>query len=387
MLIVDIVGLSILAIFLLFIFHKKNKMASDYMLIVTMILIAGIFISDLWVRQGGLTKFNFVLEKLVSFYVLPSFLAYSMLLISNDNKLKMKWWWFVSFAIAFSVFICIDFTFLTDYNIEKLRAQHRTPSNIYQFFYRGGNVFVFVALIWFFKKLKQYQQRIKNDYSFIETIKLTWLVNFTWIYFINNLLVLLISLAFSFWHLGSLELLYIIVYASIVLSLFYLCYNGIRQYSLVEYNNAIGLNDNAEIESKKPTSTLKNNDSDKYKSSSLSIEEMESIFKRLKQLFEIEKIYLEPQLKIQDLSESINVTTHNISQTINSKAQQSFYDFVNEYRAEHFKTLLANPENRKFTILALGIESGFNSKATLNRIFKKQVGVSPKEFQKAHFIT
>ncbi|UII80963.1 AraC family transcriptional regulator [Flagellimonas sp. CMM7] len=361
-------------------------MASDYMLIVTIILIAGIFISDLWVRQGGLTKPNFILEKLVSFYVLPSFLAYSMLLISNDNKLKMKWWWFASFAIAFSVFIFIDFTFLTDYDIEKLRAQHRTPSTIYQFFYRGGNVFVFVALIWFFKKLKQYQQRIRNDYSFIETIKLTWLVNFAWIYFINNLLVLLISSAFSFWHLGSLELLYIIVYASIVLSLFYLCYNGIRQYSLVEYNNAIGLNNNAEIEAKRPVSTLKNKDSDKYKSSSLSIEEMESIFKQIKELFEIEKIYLEPQLKIQDLSDSINVTTHNISQTINSKAQQSFYDFVNKYRAEHFKTLLANPDNRKFTILALGIESGFNSKATLNRIFKKQVGVSPKEFQKSHFI-
>lgn len=386
MLIIDIVGLSILAIFLLFIFHKKNKMTSDYMLIITIILIAGIFISDLWVRQG-LNKSNFILEKLISFYVLPSFLAYSMLLISDDNKLKKKWWWFVSFAIAFSVFIFVDFTFLTYYDVEKLRIQRRTPSLEYHFFLRGGNVFVFVALLWFLKKLKGHQQKIKNEYSFIEAIRLTWLKIFTWVYFVNNLFILLISMAFSLWHWGSLETLYLIVFASIVLSLFYLCYNGIRQYSLVEFNNSIGLNGKVVIEPKKRTSALKNESPGKYKSSSLSVEEMESIFKQIKQLFEIEKVYLEPQLKIQDLSESINVTTHNISQTINSRAQQSFYDFVNEYRAEHFKALLANPGNRKFTILALGIESGFNSKATLNRIFKKQVGVSPKEFQKAHLIT
>lgn len=385
MLIVDFVGLSILAIFLLFIFQKKNKMASDYMLIVTIVLIAGIFVCDFWLRHG-LNKFNFVLDRLISFYVLPSFLTYAMLLISDDNKIKRKWWWFVSFAVAFSIFIFTDFTFLTDYDTEQLRNQHRTPSIAYQFFLRGSNVFVFVALLWFLKQLKEYRKKIKNEYSVIEAIRMVWLKNFTWIYFINNLLVLLISLAFSFLHWGSLETLYLVVYVSIVLSLFYLCYNGIRQYSLLEFNNSIGLKNRVEIETEKPASALKNESPNKYRSSSLSIEEMESIFKHIKQLFDIEKIYLEPQLKIQDLSDRVNVTTHSISQTINSKAQQSFYDYVNDYRTEHFKTLLETPENRKFTILALGIESGFNSKATLNRIFKKQVGVSPKEYQKAHFI-
>jgi len=385
MLIVDFVGLSILAIFLLFIFQKKNKMASDYMLIVTIVLIAGIFISDFWVRQG-LNKFNFILDRLVGFYVLPSFLTYAMLLISDDNKIKKKWWWFVSFAAVFSIFIFIDFAFVTHYDTEQLRNQRRTPSIVYQFFLRGSNVFAFVALLWFLKQLKKYRKKIRNEYSFIEAIRMAWLKNFTWVYFINNLLILLLSVAFSFLHWGRLETLYLTVYVSIVLSLFYLCYNGIRQYSLLEFNNSMGLNKRHITETKNPVSALKNVSPDKYKSSSLSNEEMESIFNQIDELFEIEKIYLEPQLKIQDLSDSIHVTTHNISQTINSKAQKSFYDFVNDYRTEHFKTLLASPENRKFTILALGIESGFNSKATLNRIFKKQVGISPKEYQKAHFI-
>ncbi|WP_411031845.1 helix-turn-helix domain-containing protein [Spongiimicrobium sp. 3-5] len=382
MLIIDIIGISILAIFLLFIFQKKRKMLSDYVLIITMVLISIIFISDIWVRSG-LNEFNFILEKLVSFYILPTFLTYSMLLISKDNKLKKEWWWFGSFAIAFTIFILVDFVLLTDYDSEKLTTQYKTPSYLYQFFYRGGNVFVFVALLWYLNKLKQYRKKIKDDYSFIETIRLTWLGNFTWVYFINNLFVFLISLAFSFWHIGSLSILYIIVYTSIVISLFYLCYNGIRQYSLAEYESALKLN---KINAEDRTAVIEEKEGNslpKYQSSSLSEDEMGALFSKIEQLFELDKIYLEPQLKIQDLSESINVTTHNISQTINSIAQQSFYDFVNGFRVKHFKSLLSNPENRKYTILALGIESGFNSKATLNRIFKKQVGISPKEYQKA----
>lgn len=354
---------------------------SDYMLILTIVLISIIFISYLWV-QYGLNSVNFILEKLVSFYILPAFLMYSMLLISEDNKIKKEWWWFSSFAIAFSIFIFIDFTFLTDYDTEKLREQYRTPSYIYQFFYRGGNVFVLFALLWFLKKLKQYHKKIKDNYSFIEAIKLTWLKNFTWIYLINNCFILIISLAFSFLHLGSLKALYLVVFLSIVLSLFYLCYHGIRQYSLTEFNNSIGLNSNVITETKKTSQNVVIGNNDKYKSSSLSVEEMESIFKKIKHLFEVEEIYLEPQLKIHDLALKLEVLSHYISQTINSMGQQSFYDFVNSYRVNHFKRLLSNSENNKYTILALGIESGFNSKATLNRIFKQNTGVSPKDFQK-----
>ena len=46
--------------------------------------------------------------------------------------------------------------------------------------------------------------------------------------------------------------------------------------------------------------------------------------------------------------------------------------------------LISDPDNNKFTILALGLDSGFNSKATLNRIFKKQTGYSPMEYRKLH---
>lgn len=382
MLIVNTIGISILAVFLLFIFQKKGKMMSDYLLITTIALISIIFISNLWISQE-LNPVNFILEKLISFFILPAFLTYAMLLISEDNKWRKEWWWFGLFAIAFSIFIFIDFAFLTDYNEESLRTQYGTPASMYQFFYRGGNLFVFFALIWFLRKMRQYRQKIKENYSFIETIRFRWLSTFAWIYLINNGFILIISLLYSYAHIGNLEALYLATYISIVLSLFYLCYNGIRQYSFVEFNHFIGLDSKVINASKATAATPASNPTMKYKSSSLSEEEIASIFKALKQLFEKEEIYLDPQLKIHDLASKLAVTTHNVSQAINSKAGKPFYDFVNQYRVAHFKKLLSDPENRKYTILALGIESGFNSKATLNRIFKQQIGVSPKAFQLA----
>ncbi|MDJ1506944.1 helix-turn-helix domain-containing protein, partial [Xanthocytophaga agilis] len=40
------------------------------------------------------------------------------------------------------------------------------------------------------------------------------------------------------------------------------------------------------------------------------------------------------------------------------------------------------PENQKFTIFALALESGFNSKTSFNRNFKKYMHCSPREFLK-----
>jgi AraC-like DNA-binding protein len=38
------------------------------------------------------------------------------------------------------------------------------------------------------------------------------------------------------------------------------------------------------------------------------------------------------------------------------------------------------PENKKYTLLTLAFECGFNSKASFNRNFKKIVGKSPSDY-------
>lgn len=353
---------------------------SDYVLIITIVLISIIFATDLWVRED-LNKFNFILAQLSSFYIFPAFLTYAMLLISENHKLKWSWLWFASLAIAFSLYVIVDFTFLTDYDQDQLAAQYSSPSLAYQLFYRGGNVFIFVGQLWFLQRLKDYRQKIADEYSFIETIRLKWLEIFIWVYIVNNLLVLFLSLAFSFWQIGSFQTLLLTVYSSIVISLFYLCYNGIQQYSLVEYERTIALSKGGEYIIDSKPKVDEDDALGKYQSSSLTDSDMEQLYLEIQSLFREKFLYKESELKVQDIAVALGVTTHKISQTLNMKAKKSFYDYVNDYRVLHLKELLLDPNQKRYTILALAMDSGFNSKASLNRVFKQHTGLSPKAFQ------
>ncbi|MDE5450303.1 helix-turn-helix domain-containing protein, partial [Elizabethkingia meningoseptica] len=47
------------------------------------------------------------------------------------------------------------------------------------------------------------------------------------------------------------------------------------------------------------------------------------------------------------------------------------------------KKLLSGDPSKKFSILGIAFESGFNSKTSFNTIFKKTMGITPSEFRKS----
>jgi len=382
---INIIGLGVLAIFLIFIFQKKNKGKSDYLLILINGLLAAFLFSDIWIKQG-LSTTNYVFQNLINFYLFPSLLSYGMILIDRGHEIRKRWWWLGSYAIAFTVFIFVDFSFLNDYTPERLQEQYERPSFIYHFFYKTHAVFIIVISLWFLKQLKKYQQKIKDYYSFIEPIRLIWLRNFMRFYLLLNLLILGTFIIYNLGYIDDINSVYLTIYSALVISLFYLSYNGIRQYTIAELYQFQGQSRTKYLDLENPSSGATGSLTQKYQTSSLAEDDIDKLHQHLIQLFEEDHIYCEPQLKIQHVADRLNATTHNISQTINVRAGRPFYDFVNGYRVEHLKKLLIAPGNKQFTILAWGLESGFNSKASLNRIFKQHQGQSPKEFQKAHLI-
>jgi AraC-like DNA-binding protein len=171
-----------------------------------------------------------------------------------------------------------------------------------------------------------------------------------------------------------------VVSAVMVVVIFYLSLHGIRQASVGEYYSgpqlAATLERNTTVEVPDPK--------EKYKTSSLTRIDQEAIYGMLVKLFETDSIYQESKLQLSDVADRLQVPAHNLSQTINTMAGKPFYDFVNSYRVRYFQKLLEDAGQRRFTILALGLQSGFNSKASLNRVFKEHTGLSPSEYQKRH---
>lgn len=93
-----------------------------------------------------------------------------------------------------------------------------------------------------------------------------------------------------------------------------------------------------------------------------------------------EKPYLNPELNLSDLAQELNMTRAQLSQVINNGFQKNFNDFVNGFRINTFKEKLRDGEHKQLSLLGVAYDSGFNSKATFNRVFKKLTQISPTEY-------
>lgn len=94
------------------------------------------------------------------------------------------------------------------------------------------------------------------------------------------------------------------------------------------------------------------------------------------------KPYLESKLSLRLLANQINIHPNQLSWLLNEAVGQNFNSFINSYRLEAFKEIVKNPKYVHLTIEALAYESGFNSKTVFNTYFKKQTGLTPKQYIK-----
>ena len=92
------------------------------------------------------------------------------------------------------------------------------------------------------------------------------------------------------------------------------------------------------------------------------------------------KPYLNANLTIHELAAELKMAPHVLSRVINDGFGQNFFDFVNAHRVDEFKQLMAAPQARQYTLLALALEVGFNSKTAFNRAFRKQTDQTPREY-------
>ena len=99
------------------------------------------------------------------------------------------------------------------------------------------------------------------------------------------------------------------------------------------------------------------------------------------ELFEREKLYLKPNLRLIDIAQISDIPTYEISKYISTNLNSNFQDFVNNYRVREAKKQISCESNRHLTLEAIGQASGFNSRSSFFRVFKKLSGLTPKQFK------
>ncbi len=119
---------------------------------------------------------------------------------------------------------------------------------------------------------------------------------------------------------------------------------------------------------------------DKPLEKKMDILEMEKWKTKIEDTMLHEKLFLNAELTLSDLSEKIETHNSLTSNIINSVFNKNFNDFVNEFRVKIFLEKVNNPKLQHLTLLAIAFDCGFNSKSTFNRAVKKVTGKSPSDF-------
>ncbi len=108
----------------------------------------------------------------------------------------------------------------------------------------------------------------------------------------------------------------------------------------------------------------------------------EKLKELLEKAMENDRLYLNPELTLNDLAEKLKSSRNEISWVLNQSIGKNFYNYVNEYRVEEVIALMKDKERDHQKLLALAFDAGFNSKPAFNAIFKKVKGQTPSEYRK-----
>jgi len=237
-------------------------------------------------------------------------------------------------------------------------------------------------------QLWKHKQNIKNEFSFTEKITLNWLL-----YLIIGMTIIMTIILFVAND--------VIIYSSITGQVLYIGYFGIKQVGIfseklkMEPNtfskdritmeqhfvsqpvNAYDSTETMLLPESPPTT-----EKVKYEKTKMSDSEITNIHQRLKKLMNEEKLFKNPELTLSELAQRIPTHPNALSQVINTVEQKNFYEYINAQRVDEFQQIALLPKSNQFTLLSLAFESGFNSKTSFNRNFKKVTNLSPSEFLK-----
>ncbi|RPI77956.1 MAG: helix-turn-helix domain-containing protein, partial [Desulfobacteraceae bacterium] len=116
----------------------------------------------------------------------------------------------------------------------------------------------------------------------------------------------------------------------------------------------------------------------KYEKSGIQEEYGQRIFRDLESLMRSKRPYLDPDLSLQALADTLQVSRHHLSQVINRYASKRYNDYINGYRIDEVLNMLHDPAQREKKTLEIALDAGFNSKSAFNNAFKKATGMNPK---------
>jgi len=218
---------------------------------------------------------------------------------------------------------------------------------------------------WGIRMLNQYNKRIKYFLSQTEHFDFKWLKQ---LLYIITIIYCLVNLSFIIDVIFPLASFNVLQYSAFILASLFILFMGIygRRQSNLFKSKVIKVN-LSEVSVNGEKGILEKEDKD--------------FIIKLQNYMNTEKPYLNPDITLANLSEQLKVSAEYLSEILNKKLNKKFFDFINYYRIEEFKNQLQLEKNKKLTLTGIAMNSGFNSKATFNRVFKTHTHITPSQYK------
>ncbi len=201
--------------------------------------------------------------------------------------------------------------------------------------------------VWMFYAVPSYHKTLKKTFSYDENINLNWLRVIHGIFFVILGLWIVDCSIISL----NIESMYLI--GSLILWIF-ISYFIYKHESVIEELHPI------EVEEVFIAEGSPDYSSDVHR------------------LFVVEKLYLNPKLKLTDVARLVGTNRTYLSAYFNKTAGSTFYDYVNGLRLDHAEKLLVETND---TLVVIAEESGFNSLSTFRRSFEARHHCSPAQYR------
>ncbi len=359
--------------------------------------ILGVYMFNFFIQSFLFGNFHiFSIEALNPlFYLLISGLSlcdfpliYLYVKLMADEKFKFNYRSLIHFIPSVSFFIIQFVIFLSLSSDQKYllflsKEQTYTNPILSGFFssYSVSIMLVFVQVFYYsflmIRMLVKHQKNIEKYYSFKDKITLNWLFIFVILYLSYYVFEITIFL-FRFIEISE------TFYFSIVsLHIFFVGFFGLNQKDIY-LQKQLEVNDNSnEIEIDKietANDVVTKNDNVK-KNPPISNELKSDIAKKIKIAVIEKKLFLNPDLSLDDLALELAIHKNYISFVINDAFGVNFYNFINQYRIDEAKKMLANPTYNTLSIEGIAKSCGYKSRNVFYPVFKKFEGITPLEYK------
>lgn len=206
-----------------------------------------------------------------------------------------------------------------------------------------------------------------------------------WIIFLWSLIfIFLISFIILFWTglFTNFELEYYLSYVAFIVTFFihWIAYSGIYKFKLAKDKEGINQLLNKKITPPSVTESV-------YIEKNTPIPPLtvdNPYFKKLASLCENQQIYRDSDLSRDKIADELGISSGYVSQLVNTITGKNFANYINDYRVKAVKKMVLDSEFDKYSLLAIGLEAGFNSKTTFYNTFKKHTGMTPSQYRKTN---